>query len=215
MVGNIASNKYMDILKNMPRPKKIDFSLMYAYVDITLKDKNNRIVKSLRFISRSPTKNFINLFIGGLNISDMVFTTVDGSTSSWSGDNKVSQTAIKYIAVGSGSGASLPDVYKMVAPISNGSGDGELVYGNVQYDKDYTVSGSSAYFSVWQSFMNSGSVDVNVSEAGIVEYIEVSPEFGTNNVVGNCLMWYDELPSVITVSSGQTLTLKYTYTINP
>jgi len=79
-----------------------------------------------------------------------------------------------------------------------------------------TVSGSSAYFAISQAFSNNSGGTVTITEVGIVTQIVLAASINSSSSFsGNILMWYDVLSSSISVPDGGSVTIYYTFTVNP
>jgi len=123
---------------------------------------------------------------------------------------------IVMIQVGSGQQSNPFNANSLAAPIANGSGQGQLVYGQPSVPSNITVSGSSAYFIISQTFNNSSGSAITITEVGIVVNIQTISSNGANSTnFGNVLVWYDVLSSSISVPNGGSVTIYYTFTVNP
>jgi hypothetical protein len=204
-----------------------------AYLTAIVRDSTGRIVRVLRQRSHSPTINFMALFLP-LNwylATDLLFilTNTAGGTCYFqpllvgtnyslpyptSYTNK--QTYLVMIQVGSGTQSSPYNAYSLASPIANGSGTGQLVYGTPSVSTTATVSGSSAYFVIEQTFINQTSSTIDITEVGIITEVQlVQPSTNNSSNCGNLLVWYDALSSAISVPAGGSLTIAYTFTVNP
>jgi len=120
------------------------------------------------------------------------------------------------IQVGSGTQSNPYTAYSLASPIANGSGAGQLVYGQPSIPSNITVSGSSAYFVISQTFNNNSGSTITITEVGIVVYIQTISASGSNATnFGNVLVWYDVLSSSISVPNGGSVTIYYTFMVNP
>ena len=204
-----------------------------AYLTVIVRDSEGKVVKVHRQRSHSPTANFIGLILPltYFNVAGSSYTikTTGGSTYSYEPAINANAFCISYpnsktnypsyvvmIQVGSGQQSNPYTAYSLAAPIANGSGTGQLVYGQPSVPSNITVSGSSAYFTISQTFNNNSGGTVTITEVGIVTQIS----FGTSSSVsaafsGNILVWYDVLSSPISVPNGGSVTIYYTFTVNP
>jgi len=214
-----------DIGKDMPT--------FNAYLTIIVRDSEGKIVKVHRQRSHSPTFNFISLFLPlqyfiNCNCGVSVENT-GGSTNGFipcasSGCGNISYpntatnapTYLVMIQVGSGSQSNPYSAYKLASPIANGSGSGQLVYGTPSVSPSIYVSGNSAYFTISQTFNNSSGGTVTITEVGIITQVQITYSNSTNTVnFGQLLVWYDVLSSSISVPNGGSVTIYYTFTVNP
>jgi len=204
-----------------------------TYLTVVVKDSEGKVVKVHRQKSHSPTANFIGLMLPltYFNVTGNSYTIKDtgGSTYNYKPAISTSAACISYpnsahsypsyivmIQVGSGQQSNPYTAYSLAAPIANGSGTEQLVYGQPSVPSNITVSGSSAYFTISQTFNNNSGGTVTITEVGIVTQIS----FGTSSSVsaafsGNILVWYDVLSSPISVPNGGSVTIYYTFTVNP
>jgi hypothetical protein len=204
-----------------------------VYLTVVVRDSEGKVVKVHRQRSHSPTANFIGLM---LPLTYFVVTgnshtveTTGGSTYSYQPLNNNNSPCISYpnsahsfpsyivmIQVGSGQQSNPYTAYSLAAPIANGSGTGQLVYGQPMIPSNVTVSGSSAYFTISQAFNNNSGGTVTITEVGIVTQIVLAASANsTSSFSGNILMWYDVLSSAISVPNGGSVTIYYTFTVNP
>jgi len=225
-----------DININMPRDAYDigkDTPTFRAYLTIVVKDSEGKVVKVHRQRSHSPTANFIGLMIPltYFNVTGNSYTieTTGGSTYNYKPAINVSAQCISYpnsaynypsyivmIQVGSGQQSNPYTAYSLAAPIANGSGQGQLVYGQPSVPSNITVSGSSAYFIISQTFNNSSGSAITITEVGIVVNIQTISSNGANSTnFGNVLVWYDVLSSSISVPNGGSVTIYYTFMVNP
>jgi len=206
-----------------------DVPTFNAYLTIIVRDKDGKVIRVHRQRSHSPTYNFIYLLLpysfydtsGAL----VTITNTSGGSNSWTtykGAISYPNTATNHpsylvmIQVGNGSQSNPSAATNLAAPISSGTGGGQLVYGAVSVSSNIAVSGSSAYFYIVQAFSNESGADVSITEIGIITQIQVNGTgCGYSVNLGNLLVWYDILSSAITVPSQGTVTIYYTFTVNP
>ena len=204
-----------------------------AYLTAIVRDSTGRVVRVHRQRSHSPTANFMGLLLP-LNwylSTGQAFTltnTSDGTCSyqpnlnystyciSYPNDNNNFQTYLVMIQVGSGTQSNPYSAYSLASPIANGSGTGQLVYGAPSVSNTAAVSGSSTYFIIEQTFSNQTSSTIDITEAGIIVSVQTTCAHcsGSTNC-GQLLVWYDTLSSAISVSAGGSVTIAYTFTVNP
>jgi len=207
-------------------------STFNVYLTAIVRDSTGRVVRVHRQRSHSPTANFMGLFLP-LNwyISTgqaFTITNATGGTCSYKPNLNYSASCISYpnsnlneptylvmIQVGSGQQSSPFNVYSLASPIANGSGTGQLVYGTPSVSTTTTVSGSSAYFVIEQTFSNQTSSTIDITEVGVITYVRLTSANGNVAVCGNLLVWYDVFGSAISVPAGGSVTIAYTFTVNP
>ncbi len=204
-----------------------------AFLTIIVRDSEGRVVKVHRQRSHSPTANFIGLmlpltYFNNTN-SSYTLTNTGGSTYSYKPAISKSAYCIQYpnpsssrptylvmIQVGSGQQSNPYSAYSLAAPIANGSGTEQLVYGQPSVPSNITVSGSEAYFTISQTFNNNSGATITITEVGIILNLILGASYSTSTTnVGQILIWYDALSSSISVPNGGSVTVYYTFTVNP
>jgi len=202
-----------------------------AVLTIIVKDKNGKIVKRYKQKSHSPTSNFIGLMLPltwyNITGNSWTFTTTSNTTFSYKPTLVLHGYGIQYpnnaysyntyiinIMVGSGSQSSPYSAYNLALPITNGSGTGQLIYSTPNIPTGITINGNQAYFIVSQSLTNQSGGTITVSEVGIVIYLNTINSEATGLEKGNVLTWYDVLSSPISVGSGQSVVIYYTFSVN-
>jgi hypothetical protein len=204
-----------------------------AYLTVVVRDSESRVIKIHRQMSHSPTANFI-LFMLPLTYftntgSPVTIKNTGGSTNNYQPGMSTSAFAISYpnsannyptyllmIQVGSGTQSNPYSAYSLASPIANGSGAGQLVYGQPSIPSNITVSGSEAYFTISQTFNNSSGSTITITEVGIIVNIQAVAAYASSQTnFGSVLMWYDTLSSPISVPNGGSVTIYYTFTVNP
>ena len=210
-----------------------DTPTLNTYLTIIVRDSEGKIVKVHRQRSHSPTFNFIALFLPIQYFTDCncsaTIKNTGGNTSSFracsvsncggiSYPNAVTSppTYLVMIQVGSGSQSNPFNAYNLASPIANGSGSGQLAYGTPSVSPNINVSGSSAYFTISQTFNNSSGGTITITEVGIITQVQGTTSYSTSSSnYGQFLVWYDVLSSSISVSNGGSVTIYYTFTVNP
>jgi hypothetical protein len=204
-----------------------------AYLIAIVRDSTGKAIKVHKQRSHSPTTNFIGLLLPLIWFNNtgnsITITNVTGGTCSYKPSLQYNVAAISYpntvynlstylamIQVGSGTQSNPSSATKLAAPIPNGSGSGQLIYGSVSIPDTVSVSGSSAYFYISQAYSNQSGATITVTEVGIIVYVRTVSS--ASNVTANCgqvLVWYDALSSSISIPNGGSLTIYYTFTVNP
>jgi hypothetical protein len=204
-----------------------------AYLTVVVRNSEGKVVKVHRQRSRSPTANFIGFMLPAQYFAQVggpyTIKNTGGSTYNYQPGINSSSPCIEYpnssyngntyivmIQVGSGSQSNPYTAYSLAAPIANGSGTGQLVYGQPSVPSNITVSGSEAYFTISQTFNNNSGATITITEVGIIVYIVIAKTSqNSGTTIGNVLVWYDVLSSSISVSNGGSVTIYYTFTVNP
>jgi len=219
-------------LTEMPRDAHYngkDLPTFNTYLTVIVRDKDGKVIKIHKQRSHSPTSNFIQWLLPGsyysLTGQQITVTNINGASNSWApyrGPVSYPNTAVNnpsvvlMIQVGSGQQTNPSSATKLAAPIANGSGTGQLIYGQPSVSTNITVSGNSAYFYISQSFNNQSGATITITEVGLVTQIQANGLgcLYTQNF-GPLLMWYDVLSSAISIPNGGTLTIYYTFMVNP
>jgi len=225
-----------DIDINMPKDAYDtgkDTPTFNAYLTVVVRDSEGKVVKVHRQRSHSPTANFIGLMLPVIYFnatnSSYKLKNTGGSTYSYGPGNNTGAQCISYpngysnypsyfvmIQVGNGQQSNPYTAYSLAAPIANGSGTGQLVYGQPSIPSNLIVSGSEAYFIISQTFNNSSGNTVTITEVGIITNLQFSQSNNNSYYsLGQVLVWYDVLSSSISVPNGGSVTIYYTFTVNP
>jgi len=232
IIGKGINDIDVDIPNDVYDTKK-DIPTFSVYLIAIVRDSTGKVIKVHRQRSHSPTANFIGLLLPltwfSSTGSSYTITNVAGGTCSYKPGTGGSPQDILYpnnstsnltylamIQVGSGSQSNPSSATKLAAPIPNGSGTGQLIYGSVSIPTVVSVSGSSAYFQISQAYNNQSGATIDITEVGIVLQIMFVNSFASSSTnCGNVLIWYDVLSSTISVPNGGTLVIYYTFTVNP
>jgi len=155
-----------------------------AYLTVIVTDKNGKVVLRKRYKSRSFVVGFLNALYADFS-----------SANNFSTPN---------IVVGSGTvKPSITDT-GLTSQIGNGTGAGQLQYGTDSLTTPVTnVSTNTGSFTWSKSFTNGSGGNVTVSEVGAYANASLTTYF----------ILHDLLPSPITLSPNQVLTVVYTITI--
>jgi len=228
MVGKVVEDTNIQVPHDA-YPQDKDRPTFEAYLTIIVRDEKGDIVRVHKQWSRSPTSNFIGLLLptnwySNTN-SNWTITNMGGGSPSFNPNNTpisypTSSTScpayLAMIQVGSGQQSNPYSASNLAAPIANGSGTGQLLYGSPSVTQTPTVSGSSVYFTITQTFNNQSGGTITITELGIIVYVNTwNPSSISCNSLGNVLVWYDVLSSSISVSNGGSITIYYTFTVNP
>jgi len=208
-------------------------STFNVYLTVVVRDEKGRVINVHRQRSHSPTYNFRTAILPeqwyqetGTGAS---WTNTSGTTNTITGipdgthalisypnSNTNYQTYLVGIIVGTGQQSNPASAYNLAAPISNGSGAGQLLYQAPTLPSQIMKNGNSAYFYIEQTYVNQSGGTVTITEVGIVVEVYLTEYSGSPSYnQGNILMWYDVLSSPISVPNGGSVTIYYTFTVNP
>jgi len=198
-----------------------------------VRDSKGNIIKVHKQRSHSPTANFIELFmpLTYFNTNNVSFTITNatGGTCTYRPGIGDSYQAINYpnngetyntylveIMVGSGSQSNPYNAYSLAAPIANGSGAGQLVYQSVATSSTITLNGYTAYFYITQTYNNISGGTVDITEVGIILELQTTNiDESSRSNCGNILVWYDTFSSPISIPNGGSVTIYYSFMVNP
>jgi len=233
MIGKAIDDMYVSMLPEDAYPSDREQPTFKAYLTVIVRDADGNIVRVHKQWSHSPTSNFMSVLlpynwyantgqsstITNTNGSSYTLSLIAGGNSNpfyYPNNSFNNPTYLAMIQVGSGSQSNPYSAHSLAAPIANGSGTGQLVYGTPSVSSSPIVSGSSVYFYISQTFNNLSGGTITITEVGILLNVDLwVPSAGKVENIGNVLMWYDVLSSPISVPNGGTLVIYYTFTINP
>ena len=160
-----------------------------AYLTVIVTDKDGKVVYRRRYKSRSFVVGFLNALYADMTAGNYFF-----------GPN---------IVVGSGTAKPTINDRGLESQIGNGTGAGQLQYGTDSLTTPVANTNTNTASMTWsKSFTNGSGGNVTVSEVGA--YINVNTSSGSTTY----FILHDLLPSPITLSPNQVLTVVYTITIS-
>jgi len=233
MIGKAIDDMYVSMLPEDAYPSDREQPTLKAYLTVIVRDADGNIVRVHKQWSHSPTSNFMSvllpynwyantgqsLTITNTGGSSYTLNPAAGNTANpffYPNNSTNYPTYLAMIQVGSGSQSNPYSAYSLAAPIANGSGTGQLMYGAPSVSSSPIVSGSSVYFYISQTFNNQSGGTVTITEIGILLNVDLwIPSAGKVQNIGNVLMWYDVLSSPISVPNAGSVTIYYTFTVNP
>jgi hypothetical protein len=161
-----------------------------AHLTVIVTDKNGKVVLRKRYKSRSFVVGFLNVLYS--DFTGTVYLTAPD------------------IVVGSGTAKPTISDTGLESQIGNGTGSGQLQYGSDSLTTPAANTNTNTGSMTWnKSFTNGSGGNVTVSEVGA--YVGT-----TNGTYGPPMTFilHDLLPSPITLSPNQVLTVVYTITIS-
>jgi hypothetical protein len=233
MIGKAVDDMYVNMLPDDAYPSEREQPTFRAFITVIVRDANGNIVKVHKQWAHSPTSNFMVILLPGnwyINTqqSQSIVTTSNSSYSfNPTPGSSLSQlfypnthanypTYLLMIQVGNGKQANPYTATALASPIANGSGTGQLVYGTPSVTSSPIVSGSSVYFYISQTFNNLSGGTITITELGILLSLSIWEASNNTTYSGlNVLTWYDTLSSPISVSNGGSITIYYTFAVNP
>lgn len=72
------------------------------------------------------------------------------------------------ILLGTSAQAITKDDYSLIAPITHGTGTGQLLYQVTTFPAGFTVDGNDVYFDVRRTFINNSGSNITYNEIGLV-----------------------------------------------
>jgi hypothetical protein len=197
--------------------------LMFMYLQFETKTKDGIIVQRLLQRSDSYVSNMIAFLScqahqpGGLYAATNIYEYVPDITSTavtaFNDPEPDSNNFILYtvagsttngIAVGTGTTANSPTTGALAAPIGNGTGAGQLSYGDHTFTAP-VISGSTTSFTFSRPFTNNSGASITISEVGAFDV-----QLESTGVYQTCLVFRDVLATSITVANTATTTATYT-----
>jgi len=215
---------------------------------VTVKDKNGKIIKQHKQYSHSFVSNFLALLASSLASSYIqgfgnttfgyFFIPTNGNYAQYNPNTQVVNTVFDLndgandstygIVVGSGTATPKPTDYTLQSPIDNGTGTGQLQYGQHSIGTAPVSNGTSYYYSTsatpssgllpisgnttsWlisRTFTNNSGASVQVSEVGLITKM-----YWSNNSTLLILITHDLLSSAITIPNGGVMAVTYTISV--
>jgi len=209
---NVASEEDIDKLI-MPDDLPNEQPTFKAYIEAKVFGKEGHIIQYYR----QPMKSLTQYFLALMSIP-LLGTYQNASTNQATGiltnilglPNQLTNVAFGAtiawnwsIQLGSGTQTFSPSLNKLAAPIANGSGAGQLVYGAVSI----SYSGSSISISV--TVTNNTSGGITVTEIGLTCTLGLFYSGNSSNTY-NYLLSYDTFSQPITISAGASATFQIT-----
>jgi len=232
MIGSKVDYDISNLYIPKDSKEDIDYQKSFnATLTIIVRDKDGKVIRRHKQKSHSPTANFIGLMLPATwyNTTGKTFTLTSTSNSTYNyapygpnimyginypNSNSNQQTYLINIMVGSGSNSNPYSAINLASPISNGSGTGQLLYMTPNIPTGITINDNQAYFITSQSFINQSGGTVNITEVGIVINLGIHDSANYQDFTASVLTWYDVLSSPISVGSGQSIVIYYTFSVN-
>jgi len=183
------------------------------YIEIEVKDKNNKIIRKQKEKAHSWVGNFIKALCAILR-TDSVFkireyvTAVDGTTLGLPNINSGSDPLMYVeanekegaygIVIGSGDSPVNIDDYDLDTKISHGDEAGKMHYNATTVESTAKIN-NGYIFRIIRTFTNNSGGDITVKEIGII----------AKHRENKYLIARDVLSSPVTVPNGATLTVRY------
>jgi|OSPMetMinimDraft_2_1075162.scaffolds.fasta_scaffold07053_2 hypothetical protein len=168
-----------------------------VYLTVIVRDKNGKVVYRRRYKSRSFVEGFLNALY-----SNFINSVNGGSFTHFNSPNMVV-----------GSGRTPPSISDsgLTSQIGIGTGAGQLQYGSDSLNAPIIdLNNNRASFTWSKTFGNGSGGNVTVSEVGA--YVNLSPLLGGST--STYFILHDLLPSPITLSPSQVLTVVYTIIVS-
>jgi hypothetical protein len=164
-----------------------------VYLTVIVTDKDGKVVYRRRYKSRSFVVGFLEALYADMTAGTTSLTYLNSPN----------------IVVGSGTAKPTINDTGLESQIGNGTGAGQLQYGTDSLTTPVANTNTNTGSMTWsKSFTNGSGGNVTVSEVGA--YINVSSTSGSTTY----FILHDLLPSPITLSPNQVLTVVYTITIS-
>jgi len=201
--------------------------MLKAYWNITVRDKDGKIIYRKRFRSHSFLQAFIKYikgefataYLGGGN-GNVSIVTVDGLSYYFPCHNSSHYSYYAHmsalgaagednqgIVVGTGTTPNSASTYALSTKIAHGTGSGQLQYGAMTVN-DVAVSGNTLFFTMTRTFTNGSGASITVNEVGI--YCQTSDRYGG---LFTLALARDVLSNPVTIPKGGSATFQYTISI--
>jgi len=188
---------------------------------ITIKDKDGKIIKYHKQHSHSFVANFLNSLAESfaqvtISNNNNIFSCVLTNGSSdyvWSNFsvNGPNGNDTYGIVIGTGTKTPTPSDFKLGNQITNGTGNGQMVYNAMSFNPSsgtVTISGNTSYIQITRTFQNQSGASITVTETGIIGQM-----YDISGAIQYALMIHDLLSSSITVPNLSILQITYTISI--
>ena len=183
---------------------------MSAVLELTVKDKDGRVVDHRIKKSESFVRGFLELFyvmVGGIGpwgypVKNTGGITYDIEHSQYGFHSVGGLGSGLGIVVGTGSTAPTINDYKLEAQIAHGTGSGQLSYSAMTFGQP-TSDASISQFTLTRDFTNASGASITVNEIGWACYGAAQ----MNAVLIQAIR--DVIAGGIAVGNGQTLTVNY------
>jgi len=185
-----------------------------AYIEAKVYNNEGRIIDYRRQPMRSLTQYFLAFISIALlgtysgpssTTAQSLLTNILGMPSSQSSNGSADIGYSWSIQLGSGTQSFSPTLNSLAAPIANGSGAGQLSYGQTIV----TYSGVTIYVSI--TVTNYSPTTVNVTEIGLIGSIILEYENSSGNYATNTytfLFSYDTFSPAVTLPPGAIATFQ-------
>lgn len=186
------------------------------YVELEVRDKDNKIIDRRAFESRSWVANILRalrgLMLGGANNARSNVILVTNASQAYPAITNVSDPVLSVnapsaqagygIVIGTGTKPVSIDDFQLAGKIDHGTGAGQMLYqdtsiGNLVYEGTNTVS-----ITITRSFVNNSGASITVNEVGLQ----------ANHVGYVFLIARDLVSPGVSVPNGATLTVSYKIT---
>jgi hypothetical protein len=193
-----------------------DEPMFRAYIEAKVYDKEGHLIQYHRQPMRSLTQYFLALIAIPLvgTFSSSSSTTALPIIANTFGFPSTQSTNTNYYAdvnwswsiqVGSGSQQFSVTLTSLAAPIANGSGAGQLIYGSVN------ILWTSNAIYVYQTVYNYSQTTITVTEVGLavtVSLLYINSSGGISSTTFNGLLSYDTFSVPITLPYGSLATFQ-------
>jgi len=187
-----------------------------AYIEAKIYDKEGHVIDYRRQPMRSLTQYFLAFLSIALvgtysgsssTTAQSLLTSVLGMPSSQTSSGSADIGYSWSIQLGSGTQSFSPSLNSLAAPIANGTGAGQLAYGNTIV----SYSGLTIYVSV--TVTNYSSTTINVTEIGLIGSIILEYETSSNTYASTSFTYlfsYDTFSPAVTLPPGAIATFQIT-----
>jgi len=192
-----------------------------VYIELTVKDRNGKIIKHHKQYSHSFVANFLNGLAesfaqASITTSTNIFASINTSNTSvydfgWYNINAPAGNSSFGIVIGTGNATPTPQDYQLGNQIANGTGSGQMIYNATSFNPSsgtVTISGNTSSIQISRTFQNESGASITVSETGIISITDV-----VSGTSGYILIVHDLLSSPITIPNGGVMAITYTISV--
>jgi len=192
-----------------------DMSKLKCHIELELRDKDGRLIQKRKFASKTYVKQGLMCTQMMMSGRTPTLTDVNGTSYSLS----LSQAGIyaanagygdlsRGIVIGTSDTPYAYDQYKLQSVINHGSSGGQMLYGVQSIDTPQSITGGYRLV-LSRVFTNSSGASITVKEVGLYYQFYIAP-----SPYWIAIMQAREVITPIAVANGQSLTVRYIFTVS-
>jgi len=185
-------------------------------ITITVKDKDDNIIKVNKQKSHSFVANFLYILASILSNNEYSWTNTANTSNTEYFNSPINEAlsliynGVYYdgIVIGTGTATPTASDYALGNQIGNGTNSGQMKYNNISFTAPSIGSNNTTTFKISQTFQNQSGASITVTEVGL----QVASSNAVSSVT-TVLIVHDLLSSPITVPNNAVLTIVYTISV--